>query len=247
MKFGERLKQLRQQLSLTQPELAERACLEQSYLSKLENDKSCPSADSFNALLSALNVSAQDFINDMSPAAIERQLKDVPEVKKLIAESAQKELRNRRVWLYSAAVSSVFGLTLIVLGVLAMMPKHSYYYESPGIVKPGESKQIFDDWRWALSQERDGLVSEEEVAAWRQRMQDKKLEMRDRQNIEFLVSGTYLGEKFNRSVTEGSRTFELRKTNLASSSPSPILVVGVFLLLAGIFAYITDARLSRTR
>ena len=39
MKLGEKIKKLRNDAELTQPELADKAQIEQSYLSKLENEK----------------------------------------------------------------------------------------------------------------------------------------------------------------------------------------------------------------
>ena len=51
MKFGEKLKVLRHDRGLTQPEMAEAIGIEQSYLSKLENDKSLPSEDTFVRIL----------------------------------------------------------------------------------------------------------------------------------------------------------------------------------------------------
>ena len=50
MRLGERLRQLRQARDLTQPELADAIGIEQSYLSKLENDKYVPSADIFGRI-----------------------------------------------------------------------------------------------------------------------------------------------------------------------------------------------------
>lgn len=43
MNFGEKLKRIRTEKNLTQPRFAEAIGIEQSYLSKLENDKSQPS------------------------------------------------------------------------------------------------------------------------------------------------------------------------------------------------------------
>ncbi|MGB9107189.1 MAG: helix-turn-helix domain-containing protein [Telluria sp.] len=54
MNFGERLKQLRTEKGLTQPQFAQVAGIEQSYLSKLENDKSVPSAEMFTTMLAGL-------------------------------------------------------------------------------------------------------------------------------------------------------------------------------------------------
>ncbi len=51
MNIGERIKQLRIDKNLTQPQLAELANIEQSYLSKLENDKYIPSREILCSLL----------------------------------------------------------------------------------------------------------------------------------------------------------------------------------------------------
>ena len=51
MTLGEQLKKLRNAKDLSQPDLANIAGIEQSYLSKLENDKSIPSNDISRKLL----------------------------------------------------------------------------------------------------------------------------------------------------------------------------------------------------
>ena len=67
MNFGEKVKQLRTERNLTQPQLAQAIGIEQSYLSKLENDKSVPSADIFQAILKAFGIDvATWFFEDRS-------------------------------------------------------------------------------------------------------------------------------------------------------------------------------------
>ncbi|NQY36087.1 MAG: helix-turn-helix transcriptional regulator [Alteromonadaceae bacterium] len=56
MIFGEQFKKYRSDLGLSQPQLSELTGIEQSYLSKLENDKSVPSNEIFRNLLSAYNI-----------------------------------------------------------------------------------------------------------------------------------------------------------------------------------------------
>ena len=56
MTLGDTIKLLRTEQGLTQPELAERARIEQSYLSKLENDKGTPSFDIINRIAQALGL-----------------------------------------------------------------------------------------------------------------------------------------------------------------------------------------------
>ncbi len=78
MKFGQKLKQLRQAQGMTQPQLAEKIGIEQSYLSKLENDKSLPSAEMFQAIYSALEVSPQTMLEGLSASVI-NELSAIPQ------------------------------------------------------------------------------------------------------------------------------------------------------------------------
>jgi transcriptional regulator with XRE-family HTH domain len=53
MKFGDYLRQKREARGWTQPEAANKAGIEQSYLSKLETGKSYPSEDAYARLVAA--------------------------------------------------------------------------------------------------------------------------------------------------------------------------------------------------
>ena len=64
--FGNRIKHLRSSNSVSQPDLAALAGIEQSYLSKIENDKCLPSNDIFRALLSALDTDIDVFLAQLS-------------------------------------------------------------------------------------------------------------------------------------------------------------------------------------
>ena len=63
MKLGERIKQLRNDAELTQPELAVKAGIEQSYLSKLENEKSTPSFEILTKIASAFEMDTMTLIS----------------------------------------------------------------------------------------------------------------------------------------------------------------------------------------
>lgn len=64
--LGQQLKQLRNDKKLSQPEFAQQVGIEQSYLSKLENDKSIPSNEIFRALLIALDLSIDEFMKPLT-------------------------------------------------------------------------------------------------------------------------------------------------------------------------------------
>ena len=80
MTLGEKIKQLRQEKGLSQPELAAEAGIEQSYLSKLENDKSLPSNDILRKILAAFQVSLNDFVTDELVQKDMLRLKQIPDV-----------------------------------------------------------------------------------------------------------------------------------------------------------------------
>ena len=69
MSFNENLRTLRLARGLTQPALAEKAAIEQSYLSKLENGRSKPSEDVLARLAQALEVKAEALLQNGDEAA----------------------------------------------------------------------------------------------------------------------------------------------------------------------------------
>lgn len=64
MELGKKLKDLRQMLSLTQEELADRCQLTKGYISQLENDSCSPSISTLEDILKALGTSLNEFFNE---------------------------------------------------------------------------------------------------------------------------------------------------------------------------------------
>ncbi|OIQ45972.1 MAG: hypothetical protein BM565_12540, partial [Gammaproteobacteria bacterium MedPE] len=81
MTLGQRIKQLRVDKELNQPELAGAMGIEQSYLSKLENDKAFPSDEMFEKLLTALKMTVDDFIKGFDRTYIINHLSKLSFVK----------------------------------------------------------------------------------------------------------------------------------------------------------------------
>lgn len=61
--FGKKLKQLRQEVSISQEKLAELADLDRTYISSIERGKRNISIRNIFKLASALNIPAQEFLN----------------------------------------------------------------------------------------------------------------------------------------------------------------------------------------
>lgn len=78
--LGQQLKQLRNNKKLSQPEFAQQVGIEQSYLSKLENDKSIPSNEIFRSLLIALDLSIDEFMKPLVSSHDKARLMQIPDV-----------------------------------------------------------------------------------------------------------------------------------------------------------------------
>ncbi|WP_416308613.1 helix-turn-helix domain-containing protein [Neptunicella sp. SCSIO 80796] len=246
MKFGERLKQLRLQQELTQPELAEKVGMEQSYLSKLENDKSIPSAEMFEAILSIFAISLDDFLSKLSPVGV-NALKSIPAVHAWQFHRQQMQQGNRTKWLQRYAIACVIGLTCVLAGANQLVFDNIIYqYMSPGVVKPGESKEIFNNWR-------DRFVAKKMEYAFTHGGRDAELikqqthtelEMINRRDEYYMVSNTYRGDTYNISIAQqGSRTFHLLGSkDIRHIGNNALILLGILALLAGVFGYFSDWR-----
>ena len=178
MSFGERLKNIRHKKGLSQPELAELAGIEQSYLSKLENDKSLPSNDIFRNLLQALEMSVETFIEGIDKNTLVSKLKSIPDIEQSLLQARQQNIAATRRYLYVCSFMVAIGVTLFYAGYTkTLFSEWVYEYKSEGIVLTGEQATIFDTW--------DRLIPD--GARNREMWQAKKLEMAQRSDVFFLI------------------------------------------------------------
>ena len=99
MSFGEQLKSLRQAKGLSQPELSERAGIEQSYLSKLENNKSTPSNEIFRSLLIALDLELTEFVAGISQDKIRQNFSQIPDIEYWLKQQDKQDSMYQRYYL----------------------------------------------------------------------------------------------------------------------------------------------------
>ncbi len=114
MKLGEKIKLLRSEKEMTQPELSSKAGIEQSYLSKLENEKGSPSFDIINRIAMALGTSGIDLIDTLSQSYVEDHLSHIPEVAAEYAIVKKKREATLKRRFISAAFFVVIGLGLLI-------------------------------------------------------------------------------------------------------------------------------------
>ncbi|MBW8183200.1 helix-turn-helix domain-containing protein [Shewanella nanhaiensis] len=238
MTIGKQIKHFRAERNFSQPELAELAGIEQSYLSKLENDKSIPSNEIFRNLLSALSVSTQEFIDSIDANESKQQLNQIPDIEQLLSQQDKMKFQNIRRYLYISSTLIILGLTLFYTGNSKQLFNETrYQYESSGIALADEPDDIFSSWRNRMDTNgEDG----------RQLMRAKRLEMANREDTHYLVFREYKGQGFMMDVTGGKRHYRLDKEEQIPRQINAWLqIFGVLLLCSGIMGFVLERRLSR--
>ncbi len=225
MKLNEKIKQLRNSASLTQPELAQAAGIEQSYLSKLENDKGSPSFEVISKLAAALSIDAMSLIESLDESYIKESLAHIPEIAAKATEiRITKQQKEKRLYV-QAAFMIVFGIATVLLGgSKAVFSNYTYEYYSFGVLKEGEPLGQFTT--------RHLMVIGESP----QEREKRLIGNRDRIDEVHLVMPDYLGEQFVQSVADGRRIYRLENTIKASHHYNDlVLVLGVIFIMLGGF------------
>lgn len=212
MTLGEQLKNLRQQKGWTQPEAAEHIGIEQSYLSKLENDKSTPSADLFDSLLTGYQIDVAGLVEPLSPKQ-QNSLRNIPAVADYLKLVQQQQAKQNRGWLIGSLASFSAGILLLALGYFKVLaPGETYIYESKGITKQGESPRHFEDWtsqRHFLNDDAFKKLSKE---------------IYQRKSPKSIVKDTFVGEFFIEEEGEGLRFYSYQGSHAAQDKISLLLM-----------------------
>jgi transcriptional regulator with XRE-family HTH domain len=244
MNVGDRIKQLRTERNLTQPQLAEVIGIEQSYLSKLENDKSVPSADIFQAILKGFAVDVATFLEGIDERIVRGELRQIPEVAHHINAGVTVRIHNIRKWLFGSAAAVILGLTLGVAGYKGLVfSDKQFTYSSPGVILPGEPSNIFSNYSGLLHARKwSGEITEEE----RNKLEVEFNMKRVRQDL--LLSDYYRGEEFGVPVDGGERRYELKKiSDYVRVENRYLMLLGSLLTFAGLFGFFVESRLRSVK
>lgn len=218
--------------------MAELAGIEQSYLSKLENDKSVPSNDIFRALLKALAITVEEFIHRFDAIKDRSQLILIPDIELKLAQQEQVLIHNLRRYLYMASLLIILGVTLFYTGYSKQLfDETRYQYESPGIILPGEPSDIFHSWRNMInSDSREGRAA----------INIKRVEMAKRRNNVILLTDENRGQYFVEDSAMGKRQYNLdKKEELPRSINNWLQILGVLLLCSGIMGFVLEKRFNK--
>ncbi len=144
MKFGDYLRQTREQRGWTQPEAAAKANIEQSYLSKLETGKSYPSEDIFNRLVEAYSINITSLTRTVFSEELDK-LREIADVRTAVLARQQTESRYMRSWLIAGLIMLMLSGGMLGLAFNTAEPESlRYHYRSEGVIMDGEPPTVFD-------------------------------------------------------------------------------------------------------
>ncbi|MCC2958111.1 helix-turn-helix domain-containing protein [Massilia sp. IC2-477] len=244
MNFGERLKDLRTDKGLTQPQFAALAGIEQSYLSKLENDKSIPSAEMFDTIVSALGVDAATFLQEMDRDVIDTTLRHVPAVSQFKNQVVTEQVHQTRRWLFGSAGAWLLGFAIMLAANDGIFfPNNLYVYKSPGVFLAGEGENVFDSYGKILAlQQRAKLISNEEAS----KLLSEFTARRERPlTVEWPESR---GTVYYEATENGKRRFELTRIRGMESTGNRMLqYIGALVFACGFAGIFIEWRLRRLK
>lgn len=243
MNFGEKVKQLRAERNLTQPQLAQAIGIEQSYLSKLENDKSVPSADIFQAILRAFSVDVATFLDGVDDKVVHRDLRQVPEVANHLNLQINRRVHSIKRWLFSSGIACALGMTLAVAGYRGLLfSDRQYNYASDGVVLPGEPNNIFDIHNGLLRGKLTAkMITEADYATLAE-------EFSRRYDRQLLLLDDYRGEAFVQKVDGGQRLFKMEQQTLHERTENRwLMLFGTLGTFGGLLGFVVEQRLRSVR
>lgn len=252
MTIGERIKQLRTDKNLTQHQLAELASIEQSYLSKLENDKSIPSGEILNSLLKALDTDVQVFLKGIDESIVQRHLIQIPEVALHLNTESRLRIHRAKQWLLGSALCCAIGLALVFGGLqqLLFSPVYErlYQYVSPGVIQAGEPEDLFE--RGESDARNRIMLGQSVTSELVLKAQLAAEEFRKRLNTDIKQSTEYKGQEYRVDVQGGYRLYkskgdELHINQTYLRANNWFSVLGAFLALCGILGFVVEFRLRK--
>jgi len=238
MKLGEKIKQLRNDAGLTQPELAEKSQIEQSYLSKLENEKGTPSFEVIEKIANAFDLTGMALIESLDISYIQQELTHIPEIAVQAAEKNRLKEEKIKKWYLQGVLLIVFGIALFFMGNSGVFfSKNLYEYSSAGFIEAGEP---LERYKTSLI----GIINENE-----EEFDIRIQENRKRLNEVQLKESFYRGKSFVKSYGEKRRYFELSVEKYGNriypKSNGVVTVVGMMSFFSGWFLMFFIYRFAR--
>ncbi|NRA59861.1 MAG: helix-turn-helix transcriptional regulator [Psychrobium sp.] len=235
MTLGQKLKQLRLAKEMSQPELAQQICIEQSYLSKLENDKAFPSDEIFSQLLIALDIELDDFLQGFEQSVIQTQLCKIAQISRHQKQYETQSVNYMLRWIMLSSLLIVLGGTAWLAGekkwIFDKVYLSGHVYESKGVIKVGEALRVFSGYKGDLPDEILARLS----------FQSKKM---------LQHSGDYFVEEVTENGVTGKRFYQRarkQRTSVTNQANNWLRVFAVFALLSGFVGLVIEHKIRKIR
>jgi len=156
MTFGEYIRDRRIALGWTQPEAAAKARIEQSYLSKLENARSTPSAEVYTRLCEAYEIDSAALYAAIDDDAVQ-DLMEVEQIRAIAALRASQARSETTLWRVAGVIAFGLGGALLGAAQIAPVEESRFVYQSTGVIFEGEPLDLFADLEAAPAQISDRI------------------------------------------------------------------------------------------
>lgn len=242
MNFAEKLKQVRNQRHWTQPQMAEVLGIEQSYLSKLENDKCLPSAEMYQNILQKLGLHSHAFLADLDEHQLRKDLQQIPEIATFLSQSQQSRLRTLRRYLFVSALICLIGVAAIFAARREIIFSNQVYiYSSPGVLHQGEADNLYEKNRELNHMKfTAGLFDLQQMNQANFEFESQRL------RPDYVETSEDMGNSFYRHGEKSYRKFSLtsnRPRLSAVSSNRYLELSGAILLAAGLLGFLIEWRM----
>ncbi|MBD3653320.1 helix-turn-helix transcriptional regulator [Kangiella sp.] len=234
MTLGEKLRALRSTSGWTQPEFARKLGIEQSYLSKLENDKSIPSTEMFDKLCTAYEVTPDEMLKDLDKDYIRKNLMHIPIIANTSNSKHEIAKGKRKA---AVIVCSTFILVAVLFFFIAQLELLSsnkqYEYRSLGI-----------DFKHEIN---ECLKNKEEKHCYIKYTGEYIPQVYDKTTHNWvpdsIITREYKGKSFMKKLDEGFRDYHVKVLEDKRSPANNIfLILAVFLMTLGVLGLIVEAR-----
>jgi len=224
MDFGSYLKKQRSQKNWTQPIAALKMGIEQSYLSKLETGKSCPSQEIFNSIIKAYDIDINEMTTQIDSEELDK-LREIKEVRSAVLKkqkSAQTSVRN---WMIAGVTFLMLGGACFAISIIPKTTELHFFYRSAGVLMSGEPLTAFN-----AVQDVNSTTKQQEMV--------NRLEQHDQ------VISLFKGTDFVENVAGGKRYYQLYDSReLANNSPLVwFLAPALMFLMGGVGCFKISAR-----
>lgn len=234
MTLGEKLRSLRSTSGWTQPEFAQKLGIEQSYLSKLENDRSIPSVEIFDKLCTAYEVTPDEMIKDLDKDYVRQKLMHIP----IIANAANnkhdiaKGKRKAAVILCSSFI--LLATLFFFTAYLELLSSNKYYeYRSLGVDFKHEINKCLEtkEPKHCYLKYAGEYFPTSHIPTTHNSVSDS------------FLTDQYQGEVVNKVLEQGFREYHVEQLpDKRSTANNIFLILAVFLMALGVLGLIVEAR-----